>query len=286
MEFKERIEKDKQEVFDCLDSTDIESIKSNGLTVRVGEKILKLSLVSEETIPGIEQLKAEIRAEINKRQLDVKRKINQKLGEMTEYYSSMRLEYKRKEREMKEILAKAAPMPEVYKEHARKGLSVVKGSGRGKLVWLVQGVYWPKTYDTCPIEPKFSKKMISNVIFRIDTTDGTITGVSTRKPLGLDYFKHYHQSRPDCWGSWKFPKVWKTPDDIINVARQAEAVLENIYPGSIADHNPRGLPRHNTIKRHVLPKKAKVEMGKLNQNARRAGISNEIRTNDDEVWSL
>jgi hypothetical protein len=286
MEFTERLEKDKKFIFDCLDSNDIESIRSSGLSVRVGEKILKLSVVSEENIPGIDELKKEIRNEINARQIIVKEKINKKITEMTQFYTQMRAEYRRKEKELKDTLARSAPMPDVLESHAKKGLSLVKGNSKGALIWFVQGVYWPKTYDQLPIEPKFSKKMISNVIFRIDTSGNKVTGVSTRKPLGLSYFNHYHQSHPDCWGSWKYPKNWENPDDIINIARQAEAVLENIYPGSIADHNPRGLPRHNTIKRHVLPKKSEVKMGNLNQGARRAGITETMRSDDTEVWSL
>ena len=286
MDLAERAEKDKQEMFDCLDSADIDKLKSDGLTIRVGEKMLKLSLEREVSIPGIDELKKEFRDRLNTQQTAIKAKINQKIQEITEYHHQLKLEYKRKERELKEILAKSAPMPDVYEKHAKKGLSVVKGHRKGELIWLVHGVYWPKTYDQVKIEPKFSKKMISPVIFEIHTTEDNVTNVSTRKPIGLDYFSHYHQSRPDCWGSWKYPHRYSSPDDIINIARQAEAVLENIHSGSIAEANPRGLPRQNTVKRHLLAKEKTQEMGSLNQSARRAGISEDIRSTDDSVWSL
>jgi len=286
MELAERAERDKQIMFDCLDTADIDNIRSDGLTIRVGEKILKLEVQSEQSIPGIEELKDEIRKKLNIQQANIKKKINDKIQEITEYHHQIKIEYKRKERELKDILAKSSPMPDVFERDAQKGLSVIKGDGKGALVWLVQGVYWPKTYDHVKIEPKFSKKMISPVVFMIHTTNNNITSVSTRKAIGLDYFAHYHQSRPDCWGKWKHPYIFEKPIDIINIARQAEAVLENINSGSIAESNPRGLPRQNTVKRHLLPKEKNQDMGDLNQLTKRSGISESMRSQDDEVWSL
>ena len=286
MDLAERAERDKNFMFDCLDNIDIENIRSEGLRVRVGEKILRLEMVSETDIPELEEIKQEFKERINLQQARIKQKINSKIEEITEYYHKMRLEYKRKEKELKDILSKSAPMPDIFKSHARQGLSLVKGDGKNQLIWLVQGVYWPKTYDNEKIEPKFSKKMISPVVYMIKTNDNKVTNVSTRKPIGLDYFMHYHQSRPDCWGSWKNPTRWSKPEDIINIARQAEAVLENIHPGSIAEPNPRGLPRQNTIKRHLLPIKSDQKMGTLNQSTRRAGITESMRSEDNEVWSL
>lgn len=281
-----RAERDKNIMFECLDSVDIDKIISDGLSVRVGDKVLKLNVISQIAIPEVVEIKEEFRQKLNEQQRLIKTKINDKINEITEYHHSMRIEYKRKEKELKDILARSAPMPDISYNHAQQGLSVVKGDGKGCLIWLIQGVYWPKTLDHQQIDPKFSKKMISNIVYMVETRDKMVTSVSTRKPIGLDYFSHYHQSRPDCWGKWKNRSSWNTPNDIIKIAREAEAVLENINTGSIAEQNPRGLPRKSTLGRHLIETKKPVKMGTLNQTARRSGITEEIRREDGEVWSL
>lgn len=281
-----RAERDKDIMFECLDSVDIDSLESDGLTIRVGGKVLKLNVVSTTPIPEVAEIKEEFRQKLNEQQRLIKEKINSKINEITEYHHSMRMEYRRKEKELKEILARSAPMPDINYVHAQNGLSVVKGDGKDCLIWLVQGVYWPKTLDHQQIDPKFSKKMISNIVYMIETRGQKVTSVSTRKPIGLDYFSHYHQSRPDCWGKWKNKSSWKQPNDIIRIAREAEAVLENINTGSIAENNPRGLPRSSTLKRHLIETKKSVKMGALNQTTRRSGITEEVRREDREVWSL
>ena len=282
----ERAERDKNIMFDCLDSVDIDKIQSDGLSIRVGDKVLKLNVVSQTEIPEVSEIKEEFRQKLNEQQRLIKQKINDKINEITEYHHSMRMEYRRKEKELKDILARSCPMPDITYNHAQQGLSVVKGDGADRLIWLVQGVYWPKTIDQKQIDPKFSKKMISNVVFMIETSKEIVTSVSTRKPIGLDYFSHYHQSRPDCWGKWKSQSSWKTPNDIIKIAREAEAVLENINTGSIADQNPRGLPRKSTLGRHIVESKKSQNMGALNQTTRRSGITTDVRREDGEVWSL
>lgn len=281
-----RAERDKNIMFECLDSVDIRKIESDGLSIRVGDKVLKLSVISTTPIPEVSEIKEEFRTKLNEQQRLIKQKINDKINEITEYHHSMRLEYRRKEQELKNILARSAPMPDIGYAHAQQGLSVVKGDGADSLLWLVQGVYWPKTLDHQQIDPKFSKKMISNIVYCIETKGQKVTSVSTRKPIGLDYFSHYHQSRPDCWGKWKNRSDWKKPEDIIKIAREAEAVLENINTGSIAEQNPRGLPRSSTLKRHLVESKKSVKMGALNQSSRRSGITETVRTEDSEVWSL
>lgn len=286
MDIQEKAEQVKNVMFDCLDTVDINNIVSDGLTVRVGDKVLKLNVISQTKIAEADEIKEEFRNKLNDQQKIIKQKINDKIDEITKYHHSMKIEYKRKEQELKNILAKSSPMPDVFYKHAQSGLSVIKGSGKGELIWLVQGVYWPKTFDHDQIDPKFSKKMISNVVYMISTKDTKVTGVSTRKPIGLEYFSHYHQSKPDCWGKWTYAHSWKKPEDIIRIAREAEAVLENINSGSIAEQNPRGLPRQNTLKRHLIGRKENVKMGTLNQTTRRSGITESVRSDDQNIWSL
>ena len=51
-----RAERDKDMMFECLDSVDIDSLESDGLTIRVGGKVLKLNVVSTTPIPEVAEI--------------------------------------------------------------------------------------------------------------------------------------------------------------------------------------------------------------------------------------
>jgi len=290
MSIEEKTKKEIEEMFGYLDGIDVDSIKTEGLSIRAGNKVLKLNVVSETPIPEIEEVKKEFRKKLTEQLQSIKSKINSKMTEASNYINGLKREYERKEMDLKDRLKRSSPMPDVFYSHSQKGLSVVKGSEKDKLIWFVQGVYWPKYFDSKQLEAKFSKKMITQITFMIETNGKTVTRISTRKIIGLDYFSHYHQSKPDCWGNWKYASKWETPDDIIAIAREAEAVLENINSASIANNSPRGLPRLITIRRHILSKKDiedgnGLDIGVLNQTTRRAGIGADLRQDDDDLWT-
>jgi len=272
-------------VLDDLDEVDIDKIKTEGMSLRVGNKLVVFKSVEENPITVEDEIRNELREKINSQQKIIRDKINAKISEMIEYFNQVKKEYRRKEQKLEQTLANSISMPEVTFDHARRGLSVLKGN-KGEIIWLVQGIYWPKTIDGKHIEKKFSKKMISNIIFMVKTKGNNVIGVSTRQPIGLDYFEHYHQSHPDCWGYWKYPKTFESSDDIIKIAKDAEAVLENINTGSIAISTPRGLPRKSTILKHIISKNDDDPIGILNQQVRRSGILSDTRSNDMDVWSL
>lgn len=287
-QLKKRAEKDVEYMFSQLDGVDVDAIKTEGVTVRVGNKLMKLELVSEDPLSVEDEIRKEFREKLTSQLQKIKERINTKITEMSEFVSTIKREYERKEKDLQERLNKSQPMPDVNYTLASKGLSVAKGNYKDEIIWLVQGIYWPKYVDYVPIESRYSKKMLSSVVFMIETTRDKIMRVSTRKPLGLDYFSHYHQSSPDCWGNWKHAAKWKKPEDIIQVAREAEVVLENVNTGSIATNSPRGLPRKATLMRHLLPdkdKQAEDRMGTLSQANRRAGITPGMRENSD-IWQL
>lgn len=284
MELDKKMEQFKS-VFTDLEEVDIDKIKTDGMSLRIGGKLVIFKSIEENPITVEEEIRQELRVKINSQQKIIRDKINKKISEMMEYHNQVKREYKRKEQKLEQTLANSVSMPEVTLDHAQRGLSVLKGN-RGEIIWLVQGIYWPKSVDDKPIEKKFSKKMISNVIFLIKTNGNNVLGVSTRQPIGLDYFEHYHQSKPDCWGHWKYPKRFNGPDDILKIAKDAEAVLENINTGSIASSSPRGLPRKATVLKHITTKYDENPMGALNQQVRRSGITETVRSNDMDVWSL
>jgi len=286
-ELDKSMEDDKRFIFDQLDSVDVESIKSEGLTIRAGNKLLKFEIVSDGVISVEDEIRDEFKSKLHDKIQVIREKVNSKIQEMSLFIQEKKREYDRKEHELKESLKMATPMPNVTFSLAQKGLSVVKGRDKDELIWLVQGIYWPKKVDQEPINGKFSKKMLSNVIYMIKTRKDKIVEVSTRQPVGLDFFHHYHQSPPDCWGKWNPIRKWEKPEDIIAVAREAEAVLENINVLSIANHNPRGLPRKDTVLKHVLKKKSEMildTIGPLSQDIRRSGISVSTRSEED-MWT-
>jgi len=280
---EEKIEQFKS-VFNDLDMIDIDKIKTDGMSMRIGNKLVIFKSIEDNPISVEDEIRNELREKINSQQKLIRDKINAKISEMVEYFNQVKREYLRKENDLKRTLRNSTAMPNVEFNHAQRGLSVLKGSN-GEIIWLVQGVYWPKTIDGKPIEKKFSKKMISPIVFLIKTNDNKVHDVSTRQPIGLDYFDHYHQSRPDCWGQWKHSKDFKTPDDIIKIARDGEAVLENINTSSIATGSPRGLPRKSTILKHIVKNKEEDVLGSLNQQIRRSGISVDTGSDSLDVWS-
>lgn len=282
MDLKEKIEKSRNEMFDELNNIDVEGLKSEGISMRIGGRILKFEVTTDESILDIDIIKKEFRAKLNEQQSRIKEKINKEIEKINGYHNSLKIEMERKEQILEEKLKENIPMPNITFENAKNGLSLAKGQNSGTLCWLVTGVYWPKYIDFQPIDLKFTKRMVSPVVYMIITKNNYVTEVSTRKPIGLDYFSHYHQSNPDCWGKWIYTKEWKTPNDILAIGKEAESVLENINTGSLAENNPRNLPRINTVKNFV---NKEINVGSLSPSIIRQGITNDIRENDDAVWS-
>lgn len=282
----EDAEKSLSFIYDKIDSLDVDSLKSDGLTIRAGNKVLKFLLESESELDIENEIRAELRDKLADRLSLIKTEVAKKITEISESAERYKREYEKKEVELKRRIDRAKMMPEVFLAHARRGLSVVQGEGKDQLVWLVQGVYWPKFFDMKPIEVKFSKRMLTNITFQIETDKNKIVRVSTRKTLNLNYFPHYHQSNPDCWGQWKYiGRKWNDPEDIIALAKEAEAVLENINSRSVALANPRGLPRLNTVERHIVRDAEKVDLDKqINQMATRTGINRNTLETDD-IWT-
>lgn len=247
----DRASKALQDMFRTLDRVNVDEIKAEGITIRAGKRLVKLQVVLDQEISVEDEVREEYRLKLRDKLQEIKERINQKISEVVEMANRVRVESERKENELKDQLKRSTPMPEITLDHARKGLSVVKGRERGEYVWLVQGMYAPKTVDRKPIDPRYAKKLMTNIVFVIRTKDNKVVEVSSRYPNNLEYFEHYHQARPDCWGSWKYPAEWRNLDDLIRIARSAEAVMENINTMSLANQNPRGLPRRASLDKHV-----------------------------------
>ncbi len=287
---RQRAERDIKYMFEQLDKIDVDAIELDGVTLRLGNRILRLAIDEDSPLEAEDQIREEFREKIASKLTVIKQNINDKVEEMSNFVNTLRSDYERKEIELQRRLDTVVAMPDMGHDDLYSGLSVARGSYSNEVYWLVQGIYWPKYVDRRAIEHNYTKKMISHIIICVVTKGDKITGVSTRKPLGFDYFQHYHQSNPDCWGDWSYPRNLKGKNhaqEIIRIAQEAQIVLENINTGSVATRNPRGLPRKDTLLRHLLPEGEGVgQMRNLRQDSRRIGVKpGGIQINEDNFWS-
>lgn len=277
-----------------VDSLSMDDVKSEGMTIRIGGKIVKLQFTEEVSLPE-EEIRAEYSRKLTEKLQSIKDALNEKMSEMSYMVEQNRQDFEEKERQLQARLANANLMPEISYEHAKAGLSVVKGhpSYRGDkdvLTWLYQGVYWPKTYNQRPLDPKFTKKLISPVCIEIVTIGNRVGSVTVRKTIGLGKFDHYHKmGSGDCWGQWQYAKTWNSPADILAIGQRAIAVLENVNGMSPGNRTPAGLPRINTLEGKVVSaeaaRAAEAEVSRVDQ---RAGVE-EAPARDagmNTVWTV
>lgn len=287
MEKEEKIVTDAMSDIDkSLKSFSVKETKLKDITIRVGSKILKYELVSNTEYDMDKEIRDEYSKLLSDKMKEIRGVINTKFNDTLRSLQMAKDEFTRKEQLLLDRLKKAAPMPEVTMEHARRGLSIVKGDRPGEIFWFVRRTYWPKTIDGALISHTFVEKYITPIYVMITTTDKKVTSVSTRKLGGLELFQHYHQSNPDCWGRWKYATTWNDPNDIIKIADEAEAVLENINTMSVAKHEPMGLPKLIVLKKHMAKeterkeKKEQVSIVIPNQ------LSRIGTTGAEDVWSI
>ena len=289
----------KQEMESTLDAINIDDVQSEGMTIRIGGKVVKLQVTEEVSLPE-DEIRAEYSAKLTEKLQSIKGILNEKMSEMTYMVEQNRQDFEEKERELQRRLSEANLMPNITYDQAKAGLSVVKGhkDHRGEedcLTWLYQGVYWPKFVDSNPIDPKYAKRLISPVTLEIVTLKDRVTTVTVRKTIGLSKFRHYHSmgGDSDCWGQWQIPTRWGEPKDILAIAQHAMGVLENVNTRSPGDRSPSGLPRLNTLEQHVLTgAEARNVYYTTSRADERAGIERATDSGDQEtrgrtgqVWS-
>jgi hypothetical protein len=264
------------------DDLKIDDLTTKTVTVRLGNKVYDLVPSHIETIDVESQIRQEIEDKLIEKRMKIKEAIKSKMSEVSSLVSSIQDEYERKERLLKDTMSKSVPMPNVTWSHAQRGLSIVKGGNRGELYWLVKRTYNPKYIDHKNIEPLYVKKLMTNIYIRIATKDDTITSITSHYMNTLEFFEHYHQAHPDCWGNWKKPTHWKTPDDIIQAADDAIAVMENINTMSIARRNPALMPRLETLRRHVMAEVTAPKQVKVSTTGMREGLG--AMAPAEDVW--
>lgn len=247
----------------------LENAKTNGMSIRVGNKLVKFQITEEIQLPE-DEIRAEYEQILNNKVAEISKEFDTKAAELAYIADMARKDFEAKEKALNTRLINLKPMPEISFDHAKAGLSVVRGSKDGEYFWLYQTVYWPKFVDSRPISATYIKKMITPMTIVVSTQGDKVISVVTRKTIGLGKFDHYHNTGSgDCWGSWSFNPVWSTPSDIINICKDATAVLENINGNSLARRNPVGLPTYAAVRKNSVD--APVET-KLSKNDERMGV--------------
>ena len=281
-DLENKVDETMESVINKLNGLHVDDLKVDGFQIRSGNKILKFS-VQEETECNIEdEIRKELKDKLSKRLVEIGKNVKSKLDEMSNFVSTIKIEYESKKVDLDRKLSSANLMPDITYRHAQKGLSLSKGYDDGRLLWLVQSVYWPKYVNDRIIDPKYSKRLIHHIIIAVETLGDKVMNVTVRKPIGLDSFNHYHHN---CWGAWTWAKTWETPDDILEIAKQAEVVLETVNMGSLADASPRGLMRASTLEKHSEAKKQEDvdNFNSVNKRSDSIGISDSFSR--ENVWS-
>jgi hypothetical protein len=278
------LRKDMEDAFATLDNVKVDDVALKGVTLRIGDKVLKLQVVQTTPLDVVEEIKAEYKQALNKRLESIKGVIHQKVTDMTNFVAQIREEMERKEDELKKRLDQAQIMPHITYEHAQRGLSCSPGGRKNEMFWYVRSIYWPKFIDRKPIDPKYAKKLITPMVIQITTEGDQVKGVHTKTPVGLRNFSHYHQAEPDCWGRWSWTRKWKNPDDILALAKEAEGVLENVNSGSVAKRNPIGLPTFQVLQRHLIKEKGPLKV-EVDENNTRAGVTTQVNVDQEDAWS-
>lgn len=266
-------------------SISMDSIISDGISLRVGNRLVKFTVDSDNVLDVENEIRNEFKNKVSKRLEQLGDIIQTKMNEVSSIVSSYKREFDRKEKLLTDELKASAKMPNVSLSHAQKGLSVVKGNNKDEIIWLYKGIYYPRFIDRKLIDPKFSKRLITNVVFVIRTENGSVKEILIKRSTDLSKFDHYHQmsNNSDCWGNFKWQRICNTPDEIISLAKEAEAVLENVNSLSLAQRNPSGLPRFETLNSHIVNEKpSSYKDLETKPSMSREGI--EIKIDDEDVW--
>jgi hypothetical protein len=283
MNFEDKRKETLESIESSLGSITLDDIKSEGVTVRFGNKIVKMSVVGEYDESNIEnEIREELKKKLQKRLLEVSSVVNKKLNDMSEYFFTLKSELEIKNKELERKMESKNLMPDITLGHLYGGLSLAKGED-GSLFWVFQSVYWPKYIDNdYVIEPSYSKRLMNHILIVIETRKNKVLNVKLRTPIGFHEFEHYHTN---CWGNWKFKNEWETPDDIIAIAKEAEVVLETINTGSLASRSPNGLMRIETLRKHsFLRSKENTEEYKATKKMENIGVTDNFAR--DGLWTV
>lgn len=277
-----------------LSVEDVSEFTSKGISVRVGNRLLKFAVSSETTITDEDAIKKEYD---DKLAAEIKR-LNDSLSE---YKSQLKFAVDKERRKVVEETEKlqrrmneVSSLPSLTEDHLRNGLSVAK-SHQYNLVWNFKTIYAPKFVNERRIDPTFAKKMITPVIIEVHTDiENKVRILKVNQIMEGKKFTHYHSfsgRSGDCWGNLQYSgKIVNTPDEMMTFCREAAFLLEVINAMSVASRNPKGLPRWATLEKNLLAAEVEVEGPKtaVNQRNQRLGVTETSLNNEvaENVWSV
>lgn len=285
MSFESEAKRVKDELFGILESIDSGTIESNKIAIQIGGKIFSFenpTVSSEEDFQvGI---KKDIIEKLNTQQSSIREKINEKMKELLVMYKTKEEEVNRKTIDLKRKLDNSALMPEISKRHTESGLSVTRSwNYTNGILYIYRAMYHPKFVDRKPMSVRMINRLKRPILIAIETKGNSVASVTTKTRDGFRSFSHYHNSgSQDCWGKWKHPTRFSSVDEILQIAKTAEAVLENVNTGSVAETHPDDMPNVEALKKSVRNLSAK-EKGQ--RKRRMKEVFSDTVVDDEDVWT-
>jgi len=270
---------------------DLTDILSEGITVLSGNRVLKLSVTEETSLPD-QALKDNYNQAIATATEKLRGQFEDEKKVLTDdYHKRISILDKQKD-ELEHLKRELRPVPNVDVQHAIEGLSVAKTSDG--YVWFYNCVYAPKFVNNKRIDPGFSKRLITPITIRMYVIDGQCVDMKVMCIIGDKKFRHYHSlsGSEDCWGDFRYSgEDVSDQSKALNLGKKTLAVLETVNGFSIGTENPSGLPRFSTLENHLVDNGVDVEENtKLNTRHTRhtrTGIEVDVNTDiNDNVWTL
>lgn len=272
---------------------DIQNINADGITIRSGNKVIKLQVTEETVVDDTDAIRQEFAEKFQALMLKVKSDGEDYKNQLKYAFDKERDKLERKEKELQRRMSETSVLPELKTEHLHAGLAVAL-AGHGRLLWSFKTVYAPKYINERRIDPTFAKRLVTPICIEVTTNaESRCIGLHVRQILGGKKFHHYHSmsNSSDCWGDFRYDGVkLNGPEDVIEFCKKAAGVLEVINEMSIGTRNPRGLSRLDTVKKHRLKRDDTVEVDEkksaANSRNTRAGVDMvEAQQPDQNVWS-
>jgi hypothetical protein len=275
-----------------IDIDTLKDIKADGINIRVGNKVVYLTVTDEVSLPE-DDIRKEYQEKLEEAHGQIKSVIERHKNDLTEAYKIKERELNRKIEEYEARKRSINRMPDITVEQSNQGLSAAIDYD-GTVIWYFNGVYAPKFINDRRLDPKFAKRLMTPITIAIYTdNDMKSTEIRVLRIIGHEKFIHYHSvsNRSDCWGDFSVSGYdVSTAEEAIVLAKRALVVLETINEFSLGTTNPRGLSRFDTLKKHLLDKDAEVEeVRNTNSRNNRAGITTDVNNglaDEANVWSV
>jgi len=275
---------------DVFTDTDLSGIQADGISIRSGNKIIRLQVTEEVVVDDTDAIKKDLEAKFAQKYQGLEVEFDKYKEQMKYSLREEKNKLDRKQQQLDRQLNETQTMPIITTKHMYDGLSVAT-SERGGLVWSFKTVYAPKFVGSRKIDPTFAKRLVTPISIELSTnSDGKGNRLIVRQILGNKKFHHYHSmsQSSDCWGNFTFDgKKFNSPEDVIDFLKEASLVLETINNMSIGTNNPRGLSRLATLEKHLL-KADDVDDSKVATNPRNARAGVDLDRQEAEataVWS-